>query len=242
MKLSENAGHIDKRSKWDEDRRDREREVDPFQKQRDREWDARWTASENADGSDRPDHHREIDREIAKQREREQRMAIAVHPVMGNACRWARKWRSAIAAILPSSLDCAVPLADVEVQKLTAALWNDVAKWASGSHEAQRGMSLFTADTLRAGAEEVQPRGLEPGTPPATWAFIPMSDLLLVLGESLVGITAEGVFSDNPMGHKRLRLEDCYKKSSKPKPDWEKLDDRERQDERRGRTQGQGGS
>eukprot|EP00933_Yihiella_yeosuensis_P025623 TRINITY_DN19874_c0_g1_i1.p1 TRINITY_DN19874_c0_g1~~TRINITY_DN19874_c0_g1_i1.p1 ORF type:complete len:587 (-),score=158.48 TRINITY_DN19874_c0_g1_i1:137-1897(-) len=130
--------------------------------------------------------------------------------------RWARKWRVAMAAILPSGEDMSVAATDPEVKKLSHVLWKDIAAWAEGlGGGSARALRLFRADHQTSktfGWEAKESRGLEPGAPPAEWAFIPMSDLLLVVGDGLVGLTAEGVFADNPPGHKRLSLAECYRK------------------------------
>merc|ERR1712139_65212 len=44
------------------------------------------------------------------------------------------------------------------------------------------------------------------------WSFVPDSDLILVTGEGLVGITAEGVFVDSASGGRRLTFEECFKR------------------------------
>jgi len=125
--------------------------------------------------------------------------------------RWARKWRAALRAILPSGEDGAVPATDSEVRKLAFVMWKDIVKIVEEAEgDVKRGLQLFRADS----APSVGPpsRGLMDGTLPAEWAFIPMSDLLLVIGDSVIGITNEGVFADNRSGYKRLSLADCYKK------------------------------
>merc|ERR1740123_1313485 len=52
-------------------------------------------------------------------------------------------------------------------------------------------------------------RGLPPG-PPCEWAFAPAVDLLLIVGEGAVGITAEGIFADNRSGHKRRTFDTAW--------------------------------
>ena len=49
--------------------------------------------------------------------------AIAQHPAGYRACKWARKWRAAMAAILPSGFDSAAPMTDTAVRKLGYRLW-----------------------------------------------------------------------------------------------------------------------
>jgi len=105
-------------------------------------------------------------------------------------------------------------------------LWKDITKWLAGN-ELERVLGLFTADTQgpktfgwdnKAGEAAVA-RGLEPGTPPAEWSFVPVTDLLLVVGDGIVGATSEGIFAAaNMLGHKRLTLAQCYKTVSQRKP------------------------
>lgn len=114
---------------------------------------------------------------------------------------WAKPWREAIRAVLPSGLSAGVPLTDPEVRRLCAALWHDVAKWAEQSDvQGARHLSLFTAES---GGRMDPARGIDPGDQAAEWAFVPAADLLLVVGEGIVGVTAEGVFADTDSGHKR---------------------------------------
>merc|ERR1719282_901127 len=110
-----------------------------------------------------------------KQRGRERRQAIETHPVQGwRACRWGRKWRGAIAAVLPGTLDKAAPYTDLEMRKLGAALWKDLTKWLAGTGS-ERVLGLFRADTQTPKTfgwdgkdkEATVPRGLAPGTPQA---------------------------------------------------------------------------
>ncbi|CAE8615641.1 unnamed protein product, partial [Polarella glacialis] len=96
------------------------------------------------------------------------------------ASEWGQKWRSVTRDVLPRSQDTPdgkVPKAasdatDPELRKLCAALWRDVATWAEGEGDAQRHLSLFRAD--------------KPGSTTAEqdWAFLPATDLLLIVGEA----------------------------------------------------------
>lgn len=123
--------------------------------------------------------------------------------------KWGRKWRTAILAILPSALDAAVPPTDPEVRKLATVLWKDIVRWAQScsEHALERGLALFRAKPGLIG------RGLEDDASPAEWAFIPATDILLAVAEDVVGVTFEGIFADNPAGHQRLSLADCYRKA-----------------------------
>jgi hypothetical protein len=193
--------------------RDRARENESFQPQpRDLAWESRWTTSDSP--------NRDFTKDCANEAEtkRDHKAAIAIHPKMGvRACRWGKKWRSAIFSVLPSGMDSAAPHHDHDVRQLIYILWKDIVKWAARSDRAERVLGLFRADTQTCktfgweSKADAVPRGLEPGTPPADWSFVPVSDILLVVGDGILGITVEGVFTDNVPGHKRLKLEKCFK-------------------------------
>lgn len=203
-------------------RRDRGRgddQVDPFQKEKDMKWDMRWKSSDdNGVGAAPPDPTQK--REHGRKR-KDMKELVAKNRHSGNrCCRWARKWRAAICSILPSAEDGAAKLTDKELRKIGATLWKEVVAWI-GTGDAERGLGLFKADHQtpetfgwdgKVEAQTAASRGLEPGTPPADWAFVPVMDLLLILAEGLIGITAEGVFADSPTGHKRIPFALCYKK------------------------------
>jgi len=198
--------------------------------QRDLAWETRWTTSDDQDRA------RYVDPGQQKVQKRDHRKAIETHPKTEmRACKWGRKWRSAISAILPSGIDSAAQLTDLDMRKLATHLWKDIAKWATNT-DVERVFGLFRAEHQTAKtfgwdnkAEPTVARGMEPGTPQAEWSFVPVSDLLLVVGEGLVGITVEGVFGETPAGHKRLALAQCYKRSGDKrsrKGDGKKSDDR----------------
>lgn len=199
-----------------EDRR--EDRYSQHEKQRDLAWDNRWSTSDEP-GYDPKAQKKGGDK---KQRGRDRRKAIETHPTQGwRACRWARKWRGAIAAMLPSGLDGAATLTDGEVRKLGVTLWKELLKWLSP--DCERALGLFRADTQTSktfgwdSKNESASRGLEPGLPPAEWAFIPVLDLISVVAEGVVGVTSEGLFAAaNPLGHKRIGLKECYKKRKAP--------------------------
>ncbi|CAE7334407.1 slc43a2 [Symbiodinium natans] len=132
--------------------------------------------------------------------------------------RWARKWRVAMAAILPSGEDMAAPPTDPEAQKLAHVIWQDVSSWVkdgSGA-EAKRALGLFRIDHQSAATFGREARDPRPGGQVGEWCFIPTSDLFLVIGEDLVGVTLEGLFADNAPGQKRLSLAECYRKRPTP--------------------------
>lgn len=170
-----------------------------------RAWESRWTNSDDHD----PPPQQAMSSSKLRQQERERRkVALETHPTMGwKASGWACKWRKVIAAALPSGVDGAALRTDPEVRKLGHALWQDIASWAEDT-EAARGLGLFRADhqTPRTFGWDRRQGAAQGGVPEeaSDWAFIPVADLLLVVGEGIVGITAEGVFADNAAGHRRL--------------------------------------
>eukprot|EP00438_Fugacium_kawagutii_P029748 Skav215802 [mRNA] locus=scaffold3885:118882:121384:+ [translate_table: standard] len=130
---------------------------------------------------------------------------------------WARRWRLAIAALLPSGADGALPLTHPELRTFTADLWKEILKWAESNAANQRCLGLFKADvqtpqTFGWAGRSKAIRGLDPDFPLCEWAFVPMSDLLLAVAEGIVGITSEGIFADNFPGHQRFSLEELNDK------------------------------
>jgi len=146
---------------------------------------------------------------------------------------WARRWREAMRAVLPSGSDGAVAPTDPEVRRLAAALWKDMVTWAlqTDVELAGQGLIFFQSEPPPEGVNWPA-RGLPPG-PPCEWAFAPTTDLLLVVGEGAVGITAEGIFADNRSGHKRRTFDTAW---------WlrEDLGDEERHEERNDDSYGPG--
>lgn len=117
------------------------------------------------------------------------------------ASPWAKVWRERIAAVLPRGMDAAVPWTDSDVRKLCAALWRDIAEWARGSEgDLARHLQLFTAEPAPSPGPEA---------PPEEWAFVPAADMLLLVGEGVVGITAEGLFAEKKPGHERMSWEEA---------------------------------
>ncbi|CAJ1335651.1 unnamed protein product [Effrenium voratum] len=107
---------------------------------------------------------------------------------------WSKRWRKLISAVLPGGEDEAAPWSDPELRKLCAALWRDFADplekdEGEDGELARRCLMLFRAES-RGAADVEQQRGAAP----AEWAFVPAADLLLLVGEGLVGVTVEGVF------------------------------------------------
>jgi len=114
--------------------------------------------------------------------------------------QWATRWRKVIRAVLPPGGACsrgAAPWSDPEVRKLCAALWRDFADELKGL-DARRALELFQAE--RRGEASAATPATREGSAPAEWAFVPAADVLLLVGEGLVGVTVEGVFveKDSP--------------------------------------------
>lgn len=188
-------------------RRDSDPRLEPYkerERQRSIEWESRWVKCDDAV---------QVQEEPAKP-DRDLKKAIAENPDTGQrACRWARKWRGALAGILPSGLEGAASSTDAELRKLVAALWKDVVSWAikgGAGSEAERVLGLFRSDQQTSKLKADAPKDGEESK--FEWSFVPASDLILVTGEGLVGITAEGVFADFPGGRRRLTFADCFKR------------------------------
>lgn len=158
-----------------------------------------------------------------------------------SASAWGKAWRSKIQAILPRGIDSAVPWTDPEVRQLSGALWKEFVEWArSPEGDAERHLKLFTAE------QAADPTVDE-------WAFVPAGDLLLVVGENLMGITAEGLLVDAKPGHERMtwaevldgkherREEEERRKEKKRDRDRDRDDDRGRDRDRDRDRRGRGG-
>eukprot|EP00928_Gymnodinium_smaydae_P042788 TRINITY_DN28782_c0_g1_i1.p1 TRINITY_DN28782_c0_g1~~TRINITY_DN28782_c0_g1_i1.p1 ORF type:complete len:524 (-),score=110.57 TRINITY_DN28782_c0_g1_i1:68-1435(-) len=109
---------------------------------------------------------------------------------------WAKRWRKMIRAVLPGGEVAAVAWSDLELRKLCAALWRDfvdpLEKTQGAEAEAvRRCLNLFRSD--RRGAGDV---AAQKGAAPPEWAYVPATDLLLIVGSGIVGATVEGVFAD----------------------------------------------
>ncbi|CAK9073761.1 unnamed protein product [Durusdinium trenchii] len=142
-------------------------------------------------------------------------------PARALRSRWARKWRKAMAAILPSGEDTAAPAADPEVKKLAHVMWKDIVAVAEREPHGsgpKRALGLFRAEhhsPATFGRSSAKDR---PSVEATEWCFIPSSDIFLVVGEDLIGMTLEGLFADNAPGQKRLSLAECYRKRDSPAP------------------------
>lgn len=144
------------------------------------------------------------------------------------ASSWGKMWRSRICAVLPRGIDSAVSWTDHEARLLSAALWKDVVDWArTPEGDAERHLQLFTAEQSPASSAATNVAQDE-------WAFLPAADLLLVVGEGLVGINAEGLLADNKPGHDRITWAEVLDgKHEKKQRDKDK--DKDRDDERGGK-------
>lgn len=109
---------------------------------------------------------------------------------------WGKKWRAVVKAVLPKDGNGGVTCSDPEVQKLCLAMWRDLSSWAA--EECRQHLMLFQADE-QGDAEETQ------------WAFVPATDLLLLVGEGLVGCAAEGFAVQADEGHTRIGFVDALK-------------------------------
>ena len=87
------------------------------ERKRDLAWEGRWTTSDD----DGPKPLRAEDKEPVEEVGRDPLEAIAVHPAGYRACKWARKWRAAMSAILPSGFDGAAPMTDTAVGRPSEA-------------------------------------------------------------------------------------------------------------------------
>lgn len=98
---------------------------------------------------------------------------------------WGRAWRSLILDVLPAKPSAAAPVSDRDLHLLGEALWRDVADWAV-SNGATRHLKLFSTEPAT-GDGDIRS---------SEWVFVPVADLLLTVGEGLVGITASGIYAE----------------------------------------------
>eukprot|EP00929_Paragymnodinium_shiwhaense_P009137 TRINITY_DN11318_c0_g1_i1.p1 TRINITY_DN11318_c0_g1~~TRINITY_DN11318_c0_g1_i1.p1 ORF type:complete len:740 (+),score=218.90 TRINITY_DN11318_c0_g1_i1:97-2316(+) len=104
---------------------------------------------------------------------------------------WGARWRRLMADVLLDGESGVVTPADRELRKLGAALWSDVVAWAKDKEtgDAERHLQLFAADDRKASL------AAEGEGDTVDWSYIPLSDLLLAVGDDLVGMTVAGVFA-----------------------------------------------
>ncbi|CAE7667608.1 kidins220, partial [Symbiodinium necroappetens] len=115
---------------------------------------------------------------------------------------WATLWRDRIRNVLPRGIDSFVGAGDKEVRMMAAALWKDITEWAKGEGDCARHLNLFTAEPPANPDETAEA--------PEEWAFVPAADIFLVVGEGIVGITAEGLgAADAKPGHDRMTFSEA---------------------------------
>jgi len=113
--------------------------------------------------------------------------------------RWASWWRELIRSMLPLGTDAASTIQDADVRKLAVSLWRDVAAWVSKS-DMKDHLRLFTAEPV--GHPDGPTDAVSNIFGGAEWAFVPATDILLIVGEGIVGVTAEGFMADGPPGYR----------------------------------------
>jgi len=162
------------------------------------------------------DKEKKEEEEKKKKEEEEKKKKEDAKP---KASPWARWWREAMQSVFPLNTDDPLPLQDPEVRKFVAALWKDVTAWAT-EQEIDSPLLLFRAepsgrvDTTGA----IHPRG-----PEAEWALIPATDLLVTVGEGIVGVTVEGITANGPKGFLRETWEEAKTRLNKKRPKKEEL-------------------
>jgi hypothetical protein len=102
---------------------------------------------------------------------------------------WATPWRDKLRELLAVGVDEAVPITDKEIRSLGATILKDFAEFAR-TEDAHRAIELFTAEMGATDSQGVQEE----------WAFVPVADVLLVVGEEMIGLTSEGVFLEALQG------------------------------------------
>lgn len=93
--------------------------------------------------------------------------------------------------MLPCGMREAAPHTDKEIRRLAATLWHDMTIWASQECDVSRNFELFKFEKGPTGLETME------------WAFIPATDLLLLVGEGMVGCSAEGLFTTEEKSGRR---------------------------------------
>lgn len=133
---------------------------------------------------------------------------------------WARRWREAMRSVFPLSFQNPMPLTSPEVRKLSAALWKDIVEWAR-EQELERSLRLFGAEP----SGRMDPGGaIHPQGEGADWAFLPATDLFLVLGEGIVAVTVEGITAKGPLGFKQETWEEASLRLNSERPTQEEID------------------
>eukprot|EP00746_Dinoflagellata_sp_MGD_P029042 gnl/MRDRNA2_/MRDRNA2_168715_c0_seq1.p1 gnl/MRDRNA2_/MRDRNA2_168715_c0~~gnl/MRDRNA2_/MRDRNA2_168715_c0_seq1.p1 ORF type:complete len:483 (+),score=69.52 gnl/MRDRNA2_/MRDRNA2_168715_c0_seq1:134-1450(+) len=97
----------------------------------------------------------------------------------GSASSWGEGWRNKVRNIFKQGR--AKEGTNKALRTLVIAMWRDVANSCIAQGLSQN-VSLFVAD------------GADVNDSLVSWAFIPATDLLLVVGEGMIGVSAEGAF------------------------------------------------
>eukprot|EP00930_Biecheleria_cincta_P104878 TRINITY_DN9733_c0_g1_i1.p1 TRINITY_DN9733_c0_g1~~TRINITY_DN9733_c0_g1_i1.p1 ORF type:complete len:778 (+),score=147.20 TRINITY_DN9733_c0_g1_i1:96-2336(+) len=94
---------------------------------------------------------------------------------------WHKRWRHDLWEHLPKGTVPA-PWSDARVEKVCSAIWSEAAEHAgrTGDETIKKALALFK-DHKSSGNTR--------------WSFVPAADMLLIVGEGIVGITALGVFT-----------------------------------------------
>lgn len=122
-------------------------------------------------------------------------------PPVQKPSEWAKRWRKIMKAVLPRGIDGAMGMMDPELRKMGAALWVDVVAWANETG-AERALGLFSSEPVRGPDGNFMPAEDQ-------WCYVPAVDLLLIVGDGVVGTTVEGMFADNRPGHEPLPYEEA---------------------------------
>lgn len=98
---------------------------------------------------------------------------------------WAKRWRREMVDVLPQDAAGAASWSDPRVRTLSCALWREAAEYAArtGDQEVAAALDLCRAPAPSNSAAKA-----------AEWSFVPGADMLMLVGEGLVGLTSEGVF------------------------------------------------
>lgn len=115
------------------------------------------------------------------------------------ASAWSTSWQEKLKAILVAGTGSgghydvqgeALSCMTANLMALAADLWRDIVDWAK-DNDGQRSLQLFAADGSEGAAfsKEALARRGRPD-----WSFVPASDLFLLVGSGVVGITIEGIF------------------------------------------------
>lgn len=100
---------------------------------------------------------------------------------------WATPWRERLRQLLAANVDQAVPPTSPDIRRLAVSIWQEFVAPLRGSNA--RELELFTAERGSSWSGAVDLSGAV-----EEWAYIPLADILLIIGEAMVGMNAEGIF------------------------------------------------